>query len=79
MEFVTKVTIEKDPNYLPPTDRIATFDNDGTLWVEVPAPPQYDFQIRKWIKEAHEDPSLTSKELGWTIVNMKKDWNTIFA
>ncbi len=62
MEFVTKVTTEKDPDYLPPTDRIATFDNDGTLWVEVPAPPQSDSQIRKWIKEAHEDPSLASKE-----------------
>jgi hypothetical protein len=35
MEFVTKVTTENDPDYLPPTDRIATFDNDGTLWVEV--------------------------------------------
>ena len=61
MEFVTKVTTENDPDYLPPTDRIATFDNDGTLWVEVPAPPQYDFQIRKWIK-AQKDPSLASEE-----------------
>ncbi len=62
MEFVTKVTTENDPDYLLPADRIATFDNDGTLWVEVPAPPQYDFQIRKWIKEAQKDPSLASEE-----------------
>jgi len=56
------VTTGNDPDYLPPADRIATFDNDGTLWVEVPAPPQYDFQIRKWIQEAQKNPSLASEE-----------------
>ena len=62
LEFVTKVTTENDPDYLPPADRIATLDNDGTLWVEGPAPPQYDFQIRKWIQEAQKNPSLASEE-----------------
>lgn len=29
--------------FVEPADRIATFDNDGTLWVEQPLPPQFDF------------------------------------
>lgn len=34
--FVTSVTSDDDPNYIPPMDRIAVFDNDGTLWSEKP-------------------------------------------
>jgi hypothetical protein len=36
LEFVADVTDEKGRNYVEPADRIATFDNDGTLWVEYP-------------------------------------------
>jgi len=36
VEFVRNVTTEGDPNYVPPEERIATFDNDGTLWCEQP-------------------------------------------
>jgi hypothetical protein len=35
-EFVAKVTKEGSPDYVPPAERIATFDQDGTLWVEHP-------------------------------------------
>ncbi|MCI0366250.1 MAG: haloacid dehalogenase-like hydrolase, partial [Phycisphaerales bacterium] len=34
--FVTKVTKEGSPDYVKPAERIATFDNDGTLWCEQP-------------------------------------------
>jgi hypothetical protein len=39
-------------------DRIATFDNDGTFWVEQPLPPQFDFAFGKWGEEikAHRRP-----------------------
>jgi len=40
----------KGPRFVEPADRIATFDNDGTLWVEKPAPPQADFLIRAWTR-----------------------------
>ena len=33
-EFVTKVTKEGSSDFVPPEQRIATFDNDGTLWCE---------------------------------------------
>lgn len=36
LDFVAKVTTVNSPTFVPPADRIATFDNDGTLWVEQP-------------------------------------------
>ena len=36
VEFVAKVTNEGSPDFVPITERIATFDNDGTLWSEQP-------------------------------------------
>ena len=34
--YVEKVTKVGSPDYIPPAERIATFDQDGTLWVEQP-------------------------------------------
>jgi phosphoserine phosphatase len=50
------------PGFVATADRIATFDNDGTLWVEQPAPPQFDFLLRTWAVEAQADPSLAIKQ-----------------
>jgi hypothetical protein len=36
VSFVTKVTTQGSPDYVPVPERIATFDNDGTLWAEQP-------------------------------------------
>ncbi len=36
VEFVETTTSKDSPNYVPPGERIATFDNDGTLWAEQP-------------------------------------------
>jgi len=36
IRFVAKVTKEGSPDFVPPAERIATFDNDGTLWAEQP-------------------------------------------
>lgn len=49
-------------SFVEPSDRIATFDNDGTLWVERPMPPQFDFLFQTWAIEAQEDPSLASEQ-----------------
>jgi phosphoglycolate phosphatase-like HAD superfamily hydrolase len=37
VSFVERVTTEGGPDFVPPAERIATFDNDGTLWCEQPA------------------------------------------
>jgi hypothetical protein len=36
VDFVTRVTSEGSPDFVPPAERIAVFDNDGTLWCEQP-------------------------------------------
>src|SRR5438034_10193324 len=44
-EFVAKVTKEGSPDFVPPAERISTFDNHGTLWAEQPIYFQFAFAI----------------------------------
>ena len=41
-----------------PEERIAVFDNDGTLWCEKPLPVQADFLLRRVGEMAAKDPAL---------------------
>ena len=43
--FVARVTKPGTPDFVPPAQRIATFDNDGTLWAEQPIYFQFEFAI----------------------------------
>jgi phosphoglycolate phosphatase-like HAD superfamily hydrolase len=43
VDFVTRVTKDGGPDFVPVPERIATFDNDGTLWAEKPVPFQLFF------------------------------------
>jgi hypothetical protein len=43
---------------LPVEERVAVFDNDGTLWCEKPLPIQADFIIRRLVEMATADPGL---------------------
>jgi phosphoserine phosphatase len=45
LSFVEKVTKEGSPSFVPVPERIATFDNDGTLWCETPVPVQVYFAL----------------------------------
>ena len=45
VEFVARVTRQGNPDFVPPDERIATFDNDGTLWVEHPMYVQLAFAL----------------------------------
>lgn len=47
---------------LPVEERVAVFDNDGTLWVEKPAYIQLDFLVRRLAAQAAEDPALAAKQ-----------------
>jgi phosphoglycolate phosphatase-like HAD superfamily hydrolase len=62
LDFVAATTTEGDAGFVPPAERIASFDNDGTLWVEQPLPPQFDFVFRRWAEEVKEDPSLAEQQ-----------------
>ncbi|MFE9482872.1 HAD family hydrolase [Streptomyces spororaveus] len=61
VDFVTAATTP-GPAFVEVADRIATFDNDGTLWVEQPLPPQFDFVFRTWEEEVKADPSLAAQQ-----------------
>jgi phosphoserine phosphatase len=56
VRFVQEVTKKGAPNYVPPSERIATFDNDGTLWVEQPLYTQLSFAIDRVKALAPEHP-----------------------
>lgn len=61
-DFVVKTTAEGDPLYLPPAERVAVFDNDGTLWPEKPMPVQLDFIVRGFAAAAEAEPALRQRE-----------------
>lgn len=62
MEFVAKTTTEGSPDFVPVADRIAVFDNDGTLWTEQPMYFQLAYAIDFVKKEASNHPEWKGKE-----------------
>ena len=62
LDFVNRATHQGGPDFVAPADRIAAFDNDGTLWVEQPLPPQFDFVFGRWAQEVKKDPSLAEQQ-----------------
>ena len=45
LDLVARVTKEGGADFVPPAERIATFDNDGTLWCEQPIYFQFAFAL----------------------------------
>jgi phosphoglycolate phosphatase-like HAD superfamily hydrolase len=56
LEFVAAVTDKKSKDYVEPAERIATFDHDGTLWVEYPMYTQFLFAFDRVKKLAPQHP-----------------------
>ncbi len=62
LEFVQEVTDEDGANYAPPAERIATFDNDGTLWAEQPVYVQFLFALDRVKALAPDHPEWQEQE-----------------
>ena len=62
VEFVGKVTKEGGPDFVPVAERIATFDNDGTLWSEQPVYFQFAFAIDRVKALADKHPEWKEKQ-----------------
>jgi phosphoserine phosphatase len=62
LAFVAHVTQEGGPDFVPAADRIATFDNDGTLWAEQPAYFQALFAVDRVKALAPQHPEWKDKE-----------------
>jgi len=62
VDFVERVTDETGLDFVPVAERIATFDNDGTLWAEQPVYSQLFFAIDRVKAMAAEHPEWTSQQ-----------------
>jgi phosphoserine phosphatase len=62
VDFVARVTTEGGPDYVPPKERIATFDNDGTLWCEQPMQVQGFFLTDRVKQLAVQDPTMKDRQ-----------------
>jgi phosphoglycolate phosphatase-like HAD superfamily hydrolase len=62
IQFVEDVTQQGGPHYVPPEARIATFDNDGTLWVEYPMYTQVLFAFERVKGLAPQHPEWQTKQ-----------------
>jgi phosphoserine phosphatase len=61
-DFVTRVTTQGGPDFVPAAQRIATFDNDGTLWVEQPMYVQLAFVLDRVKALAAQNPDWKDKQ-----------------
>jgi len=62
LDFVRATTDQSSKNFVPPEDRIATFDQDGTLWVEHPEYGQAMFALDRVHELAPQHPEWQSQE-----------------
>jgi phosphoglycolate phosphatase-like HAD superfamily hydrolase len=60
--FVERMTRQGSPDFVPPAERIATFDNDGTLWAEQPLYVQLVFALDRVKVLAPQHPEWKDKE-----------------
>ena len=61
-DFVARVTADGSPEFLPAAERVAVFDNDGTLWCEKPMPIELGFILQRLAAMAEQDASLRERQ-----------------
>ena len=69
LNFVKRVTTDRAPDLVPPGDRIAVFDNDGTLWPEQPNCIQFMFVVDRLKSLAQMNLALRRTEPFRTVVD----------
>lgn len=62
LDFVERVSTHGGPDFVPPGERIAVFDNDGTLWVEQPIYTQFAFVLDRVRALAPQHPEWRTKQ-----------------
>ncbi len=69
LEFVRDTTDKESPKYVSPEKRVATFDQDGTLWVEQPVYTQVTYCLDRVPALVKEKPELKDKEPFKTVLS----------
>ncbi|WP_138679224.1 HAD family hydrolase [Candidatus Accumulibacter phosphatis] len=77
IEFVSKVTTRASPDFVPPAERIATFDNDGTLWTEQPMYTQLAFALDRVKALASQHPEWNTTQPFKAVLD--NDFDTLVA
>ncbi len=77
MDFVAEVTKKGSPNFVPTSERIATFDNDGNLWAEQPMYSQLIFAADRVRALAPQHPEWKTEEPFASL--LKGDVNAVLA
>jgi phosphoglycolate phosphatase-like HAD superfamily hydrolase len=74
VDFVRSAGTEGSTGFVPPEERVAVFDNDGTLWSEKPVPVQLDFTLARMAERAASDPSLKDRQPYLAAVDRDYRW-----
>jgi phosphoglycolate phosphatase-like HAD superfamily hydrolase len=69
VQFVRKTTDQSSRQFVPPAERVATFDQDGTLWVEQPLYAQVMFALDRVKDVVKAQPALASEEPFKTVLS----------
>ena len=77
VKFMQMTTDKASPDFVPPAERVATFDNDGTLWCEQPLPVQAFFAFDRVKALSSQHPEWKTKEPFASI--LKGDFKTALA
>jgi phosphoglycolate phosphatase-like HAD superfamily hydrolase len=73
VEFVQKTTTQGNPQFVPPAERIATFDQDGTLWVEHPMYSQVMYCLERVPAVVKAKPELAKVEPFKTVLSGNRE------
>src|SRR5215469_717494 len=71
--FVKETTTTASPRFVPPAERIATFDQDGTLWVEKPIYTQVTYCLERVPALVKEKPGLAEVEPFRTVMSGNRE------
>ena len=74
LDFVARVTKQGGTEFVPPAARIATFDNDGTLWCEQPLQTQFFFAFDRVKQLSGKDPTMSERQPFKAV--LEHDYNT---
>jgi len=74
IDFVARTCGEDGSSAVPVEERVAVFDNDGTLWCEMPMPIQLDFILRRFAEMVRERPELSERQPWKAVVERDLGW-----
>jgi phosphoglycolate phosphatase-like HAD superfamily hydrolase len=77
LDFVARVTNEGGSEFAPPAERIAVFDNDGTLCCEQPLQTQFFFAFNRVEELLAKDSTMAERQPFKAV--LEHDYNTLFG